>query len=235
MSSLDSSCLCGPQRIPGPHPLCRAARPCRAFTVSPTADSIDKFVDALGANVVGKPFMMNDGRVGHAGVGAGRRHVFYLADEYPEIGVKAPEPQAVSVSLMIEVADTDAALARADGKGRDGESGRPGGPWLASRTTIINPFGHRWMLSGPVTGASMPIEHGDVGYVSLWTPDADRAAAFYGHVLGWTYDRWFCAYFSRSVSCSPPTCAVWVVAATGIHTRAGGHRRRRESGEAERE
>ena len=22
----------------------------------------------------------------------------------------------------------------------------------------------------------------------MWTPDADRAAAFYGHVLGWTYD-----------------------------------------------
>jgi len=22
----------------------------------------------------------------------------------------------------------------------------------------------------------------------VWTPDADRAAAFYGHVLGWTYD-----------------------------------------------
>ncbi|MGV0803973.1 VOC family protein, partial [Mycolicibacterium elephantis] len=33
-----------------------------------------------------------------------------------------------------------------------------------------------------------PIQHGDVGYVSLWTPDADRAAAFYGHVLGWTFD-----------------------------------------------
>src|SRR5262249_13017620 len=28
-----------------------------------------------------------------------------------------------------------------------------------------------------------------IGYVSVWTPDAERAAAFYGHVLGWTYDR----------------------------------------------
>ncbi|HET7665687.1 MAG TPA: VOC family protein, partial [Mycobacterium sp.] len=51
-----------------------------------------------------------------------------------------------------------------------------------------DPFGHRWMLSGPVTGAATPIQHGDVGYVSVWTPDADGAAAFYGHVLGWTYD-----------------------------------------------
>ena len=53
---------------------------------------------------------------------------------------------------------------------------------------IIDPFGHRWMLSGPVTGAVVPIQHGDVGYVSVWTPDAERAAAFYGHVLGWEYD-----------------------------------------------
>ena len=44
------------------------------------------------------------------------------------------------------------------------------------------------MLSGPVTGAPIQIQHGDVGYVSVWTPDADRAAAFYGHVLGWNYD-----------------------------------------------
>ena len=42
--------------------------------------------------------------------------------------------------------------------------------------TIIDPFGHRWMLSGPVTGAPVQIQHGDVGYVSVWTPDADRAA-----------------------------------------------------------
>ena len=44
------------------------------------------------------------------------------------------------------------------------------------------------MLSGPQTGAATPIQHGDVGYVSVWTPDADRAATFYGHVLGWAYD-----------------------------------------------
>lgn len=32
------------------------------------------------------------------------------------------------------------------------------------------------------------IRHGDIGYVSVWTPDAGRAAVFYQHVLGWTYD-----------------------------------------------
>jgi predicted enzyme related to lactoylglutathione lyase len=32
-----------------------------------------------------------------------------------------------------------------------------------------------------------PIQHGDIGYVSIWVPDAGRAAAFYRHVLGWSY------------------------------------------------
>jgi predicted enzyme related to lactoylglutathione lyase len=32
-----------------------------------------------------------------------------------------------------------------------------------------------------------PIRHGDIGYVSLWVPDADRAAAFFSTVLGWSY------------------------------------------------
>ena len=156
------------------------------LTVSPATDAIDWYVDALGAVVVGEPFMMDDGRVGHAEL-ALAGGVFYLADEYPEIGVKAPEPQSVSVSLMIAVTDTDAALARAVGKGatvnqdtREAHGSR--------NATIVDPFGHRWMLSGPVTGATVGIQHGDVGYVSVWTPDADRAAAFYGHVLGWTYD-----------------------------------------------
>jgi predicted enzyme related to lactoylglutathione lyase len=45
------------------------------------------------------------------------------------------------------------------------------------------------MLSGPVRVPSGGIQHGDIGYISVWTPDADRAAAFYGHVLGWAYDR----------------------------------------------
>jgi predicted enzyme related to lactoylglutathione lyase len=32
-----------------------------------------------------------------------------------------------------------------------------------------------------------PIQHGDIGYVSVWVPDPVRAADFYRHVLGWSY------------------------------------------------
>ena len=38
--------------------------------------------------------------------------------------------------------------------------------------------------SMPSTDAERP-RQGDIAYVSLWVPDADRAARFFSHVLGW--------------------------------------------------
>jgi predicted enzyme related to lactoylglutathione lyase len=156
------------------------------LSVANAREAIAWYVDTFGASVVGEPYEMDDGRIGHAelAIGAG---VLYLADEYPELGLKAPSPQATSVSLMLHVADTDATLERARDRGAQVQR-EPYENYGARNATIVDPFGHRWMLSGPVTGAATPIQHGDVGYVSVWTPDADRAATFYGHVLGWTYD-----------------------------------------------
>jgi uncharacterized glyoxalase superfamily protein PhnB len=146
--------------------------------------AIEWYTDALHAVVVGSPIVMDDGKIGHAElVIAGG--ALYLADEYPEHGLKAPAPGAVSVSLMLHVADTDAALQRARDRGATVER-EIYENYGARNATIIDPFGHRWMLSGPTSTAG--IQHGDTAYVSVWTPDADRAAAFYGYVLGWTYD-----------------------------------------------
>jgi uncharacterized glyoxalase superfamily protein PhnB len=175
---------------PAAEPAVAAAPPRPAalpyLTVANARDAIAWYVDAFGASVVGDPFEMDDGRIGHAEL-AIAGGVLYLADEYPEIGLKAPVPQATSVSLMLHVRDTDAALERARERGAQVQS-EPYENYGSRNATIVDPFGHRWMLSGPVTGAAVPIQHGDVGYISVWTPDADRAAAFYGHVLGWTYD-----------------------------------------------
>lgn len=156
------------------------------LTVAGAREAIDWYVDAFGATLVGEPVVMDDGRIGHAEL-AISGGVFYLADEYPEIGLKAPVPHGVSVSLMLPVTDTDAVLERARTAGAEVQR-EPYENYGSRSAAIVDPFGHRWMLSGPVTGAIVPIQHGDVGYVSVWTPDADRAAAFYGHVLGWRYD-----------------------------------------------
>ncbi|MGH3677216.1 MAG: VOC family protein [Mycobacterium sp.] len=157
------------------------------LSVANAREAIAWYVDVFGATVVGEPYEMDDGRIGHAELEIAGG-VLYLADEYPELGLKAPTPQSTSVSLMLHVTDTDATLDRARERGAQVQL-EPYENYGARNATIVDPFGHRWMLTGPVTGAAVPIQHGDVGYVSVWTPDADRAAAFYGHVLGWTYDR----------------------------------------------
>ena len=156
------------------------------LSVANARDAIGWYIDTFGASLVGEVYEMDDGRVGHAELQIGDG-VLYLADEYPELGLKAPDRQASSVSLMLPVADTDATLERARERGATVQR-EAYENYGARNATIIDPFGHRWMLSGPVTGAPIQIQHGDVGYISVWTPDADRAAAFYGAVLGWTYD-----------------------------------------------
>jgi predicted enzyme related to lactoylglutathione lyase len=156
------------------------------LAVADARAAIAWYVEAFGAAVAGEPIVMDDGRIGHAEL-ALAGGVMYLADEFPETGLKAPAPQSVSVSLILGVADTDAALKRARDRGADVQ--REPYEGHGSRTaTIIDPFGHRWMLSGPVTGGVAQIRHGDIGYVSVWTEDAERSATFYGHVLGWEYD-----------------------------------------------
>ena len=65
------------------------------LAVAGARDAIAWYVDALGASVVGEPIVMDDGRVGHAELALGGG-TLYLADEYPEIGLRAPALGAVS-------------------------------------------------------------------------------------------------------------------------------------------
>jgi predicted enzyme related to lactoylglutathione lyase len=168
-----------------------AAGPPRAaaipyLCVADARQAIAWYTDAFNAVVIGAPIIMDDGRIGHAEL-AIAGGTLYLADEYPELGLKAPAPGAVSVSLMVHVTDTDAALERARQRGATVER-EIYENYGARNAAIVDPLGHRWMLSGPLAAAAAPIQHGDIGYVSVWTPDAARAATFYQHVLGWTYD-----------------------------------------------
>ena len=68
MSGTDTAIaeLSEPAADPRPAPTVPRSAAVPYLTVSPAADAIDWYVDALGAVVVGEPFMMDDGRVGHA-------------------------------------------------------------------------------------------------------------------------------------------------------------------------
>jgi predicted enzyme related to lactoylglutathione lyase len=109
-----------------------------------------------------------------------------LADEWPELELLGPKTRGgPSQSVYLTVPDVDAVVARAVEEGA--ELARPVADYPYGRNgVIVDPFGHRWMVTSPPAPASGP-RHGDIAYASLWLPDVERATAFYGSVLDWHF------------------------------------------------
>ena len=142
------------------------------LAVADARRAIDWYGDAFGAHVRGEPVVMPDGRIGHA----------------------APRPGGgSSVTLHLETADIDVLVERAVETGAVLDRPPEDHPY-GRNAVVVDPFGHRWLLSTPVPAprddeARHPRRprHGDVGYVSFQVPDLERAQVFYGAVLGWTF------------------------------------------------
>ncbi|NLE80092.1 MAG: VOC family protein [Rhodococcus sp.] len=114
------------------------------LTVRNAREAIDWYTTVFGAEVVGDPVVMDDGRVGHVELRFLTGWI-YLAEEFPEMGVTAPESDSTSVSLMLPVRDPEGVLMRARDAGGNVER------WISEshghrNATMIDPFGHRWML-----------------------------------------------------------------------------------------
>lgn len=154
--------------------------------------AIDWYVDVFGAQLIGEPVVMPDGKIGHAELRL-THGMLYLAEEFPDYGVVAPQPGGTPVSLVLTVADVDATVAAA--VRAEGQLQRPAAEEYGYRNaTVLDPFGHRWMLRTPLAAAAPAAQAGppsyrpgDVNYASLWVPDADRAVEFFGSVLGLSY------------------------------------------------
>ncbi len=153
------------------------------LSVADARAAIAWYTDVFAGVLVDEPYEMPDGRIGHAELRvAGAR--LYLADEFPDMNLQAPAGGPTSVTLHLAVADVDALVEVARAAGAEVEREPADYPY-GRNGAVRDPFGHRWLLDQQV---SVPAEgDGDVGYYSLWVPDLDRAAAFYGSVLGWTY------------------------------------------------
>lgn len=149
--------------------------------------AIQWYADVFGAEIVGEPMVMPDGRVGHCELSLAGG-TMYLADEHPEIGVVAPDPAVCAVSLMLSVADADATRAAVLANG--GHSHRDPYDGYGQRNAwVIDPFGHRWGLTSPVREeTTRSVRHGDTIYVSVWAAEPARAATFYSAVLGWRFE-----------------------------------------------
>lgn len=152
------------------------------LAVADALAAIAWYREAFGAVLAEEPIEMPDGRIGHAELRVGGARL-YLADEFPELNLRAPSGTS-SVTMHLQVTDVDALVEATREAGADVER-EPGDHPYGRSGTVRDPFGHRWLLqqSPPVIAEG----DGDVGYFSLWVPDVERAAAFYGAVLGWTY------------------------------------------------
>jgi uncharacterized glyoxalase superfamily protein PhnB len=172
--------------------------------------AITWYTEVFGAGLRGRPYVMDDDRIGHAELVIGES-VLMLADEFDEVRVDSPRTRGgTTVSLMITVSDVDEVVDRAVAAGavlerapRDADHGR--------NAAVLDPFGHRWLICvadpkpdpdpapgpdhdpGPAadTGSEQDGARrggaGDLGYVTLQVPDADRARRFFGAVLGWQF------------------------------------------------
>lgn len=160
------------------------------LAVADARRALDWYADVLGARPLGEPILMPDDRIGHAELELGGA-VLMLADEHPEMGVTAPVPgQGAAVTLHLDVPDVDDVTARAVGAGARLDRAPADHPY-GRNAVVVDPFGHRWMLSGPPAaqpaGTRDGSRQGEVSYASLWLPDVEVGAAFYQKVLGWSY------------------------------------------------
>jgi PhnB protein len=129
------------------------AAPAGYHTVTPylvlehAAAAIDFYKKAFGAEEILR--LEHDGRVAHAEIRIGDSPVM-LADSTPDMAFRGPKSLGgTPVSMMVYVADVDAAFERAVAAGA--KSVRPvEDQFYGDRTgTLTDPFGHVWSIATP--------------------------------------------------------------------------------------
>ena len=113
--------------------------------VDGAADAIAYYKEAFGAEEIMR-MPMGD-RIGHAEIRIGDSHVM-LADEHPDMGLLGPESRGgVTASLMVYVEDVDTVFADAIEAGGTEERAVQDQFYGDRSGTLVDPFGHRWMIS----------------------------------------------------------------------------------------
>jgi PhnB protein len=108
--------------------------------------AIDWCGEVFQATVKGKPYVMEDGRIGHVELIIGDV-LLMMADPFPEVDVEPPDPsRGTAVSLHLEVPDCDAVAEAAVRNGVQLDRG-PESTSHGRSATFRDPFGHRWIVN----------------------------------------------------------------------------------------
>lgn len=114
------------------------------------AAALDWYTEAFGA-IETVRYVGDDGRLGHAEFTFNGARIM-LSDAYPEIGVVAANSyEGSSCALHVEVTDCDVIHDRAVAAGATSTAPPTDQPHGARAATVVDPFGHRWMLSQQLT------------------------------------------------------------------------------------
>ena len=120
--------------------------------VDGAAEAIRFYQAAFGAEEVLR-MPMGD-KIAHAEILIGDSHVM-ISDEWPDMGLLGPAKRGgATASLMIYLADVDAAFARALDAGARQERPPEDQFWGDRMGTLIDPFGHRWTLATHIEDVS---------------------------------------------------------------------------------
>jgi PhnB protein len=145
--------------LPGRKPMPSTATPVATavipyLTANDAVGALAWYTQAFGAEeqvrVVGP-----DGLLGHAEFRIGAA-TFYLSDEHPAMGVVSPTSLGgTPFGLHLTVGDVDALFARAVAAGATVQREPEDQPHGARHGTLLDPYGHRWMLSQPIEDVSL--------------------------------------------------------------------------------
>ena len=113
--------------------------------VDDAAAAIAFYARAFGATELFR-LPMGD-KVGHAEIMIGNSHVM-LSDEWPDMNIRGPKSRGgPTASLMVYVDDVDAMFKQAVDAGATVERGVENQFWGDRTGTVVDPYGHRWMLA----------------------------------------------------------------------------------------
>ena len=109
------------------------------------AKAIEFYAKAFGATELFRLPM--GGKIGHAEIMIGDSHVM-LSDEWPDMNLRGPKARGgPTASLMVYVDDVDSMFQRAVKAGCTVERDVENQFWGDRTGTVVDPFGHRWMLA----------------------------------------------------------------------------------------
>jgi PhnB protein len=121
--------------------------------VKGAAKAIGFYKEAFGASEV-RRLAGPDGRVGHAEIKIGNS-IIMLADEFPEMGARGPEPGgSTPVSILLYVPQVDAMFQQAVAAGAKVERPLKDQFYGDRSGTLTDPFGHKWTVATHIEDVS---------------------------------------------------------------------------------